>query len=82
MNGVEVPEDSKMDGIRAWSCPRCKGRNSPDAKFCSQCGMCLDAKTATEVDGTRAKADALMTELVKRPDVIDHLLEAIAKISE
>ena len=82
LNGMEVSEEKDEKSFRALICPRCKGRNSPDAKFCTQCGLCLDVKTAIEIDETRAKADRLMTELVKRPDILDHLLKAVEEINK
>ena len=82
LNGVEVPEEMKEETFLALTCPRCKMRNSPDAKFCSKCGLCLDVKTAVVIDETKARVDKLMTELVKRPNVLNHLLKAIEEISE
>jgi ribosomal protein L40E len=80
LNGLEVKEEKKEEQFKALMCPRCKARNSPDAKFCSNCGMCLDAKTAVAIDELRAKADMLMNELVKNPEVLDALLKGIEKL--
>jgi site-specific recombinase XerD/ribosomal protein L40E len=80
LNGLEVKEEKKEEQFKALICPRCKARNSPDAKFCSNCGMCLDAKTAVAIDELRAKADMLMNELVKNPEVLDALLKGIEKL--
>jgi len=80
LNGLEVKEDEREEQFRALSCPRCKTRNSPDARFCANCGMCLDAKTAIAIDDLRAKADTLMTELVKNPEVLNALLNGIEKL--
>jgi ribosomal protein L40E len=80
LNGFEVKEERKEEQFKALICPRCKARNSPDAKFCSNCGMCLDAKTAVAIDELRAKADTLMNELVKNPEVLNALLKGIEKL--
>jgi len=80
LNGLEVKEEKKEEQFKALICPRCKARNSPDAKFCSNCGMCLDAKIAVAIDELRAKADMLMNELVKNPEVLDALLKGIEKL--
>jgi len=82
LNGINVPEETGAETLKVLTCPRCKGNNSPDAKFCSRCGMCLDEKTAVEIDETRMKADALMTELVKRPEILEQMLHAIEAIVE
>ncbi len=82
LNGIEVEEDKKEGLFKALICPRCKFRNSPDAKFCSKCGLCLDTKTAVDIDALRLKADKLMTELIKNPKVLNAFLEGIEKLKE
>ena len=82
MNGIEVPEEGNAGGLQAKRCPRCKGGNSPEAKFCSHCGMCLDSKVAMEIDDARLKADNLMAELVKRPEILEQMLHAVEAINE
>jgi len=79
---MKVNEEEKKDGLKPKVCPRCKARNSPDAKFCSKCGMCLDAKTSVQIDELREKADGLMSELVKNPKVLNALLEGIERLKE
>jgi len=80
LNGLEVKEEKKEELFKAIICPRCKARNSPDAKFCSNCGMCLDAKAAMQVDELRVKLDMLMNRLIKNPDVLSALLQGIEKL--
>jgi len=80
LNGLKVNEEVKEEEFKPLNCPRCKSRNSPDAKFCSNCGLCLDIKTSLEIDVVREKADRLMNELVKNPTVLDSLLEGIENL--
>ena len=80
LNGIEVEEDREELKFKPKICPRCKAKNSPDAKFCSNCGFCLDEKTAIQLEELRAKADKLMSELVKNPKVLDALLEAVENL--
>lgn len=80
LNGLEVSEEKREEELKALVCPRCKSRNSPDARFCSNCGMCLDAKTAIQIDDLRARADMLMNELVKNPRVLNALLEGVEQL--
>jgi len=82
LNGMEIKEEKNDQELRALICPRCKARNSPDAKFCSNCGLCLDTKTAVEIDETREKADRLMSELIKNPKVLNALLEGVERLKE
>jgi ribosomal protein L40E len=81
LNGLEV-RGEKGEQLKAFICPRCKARNSPDARFCVNCGMCLDPKTAVQLEDLRVKADMLMNELVKNPEVLNALLKGIEKLKE
>jgi len=80
LNGLEVKEENKEEQFKALICPRCRAKNSPDAKFCSNCGMCLDAKAAMQVDELRIKLDMLMNKLVKNPEVLSVLLQGIERL--
>jgi len=80
LNGIKVKDERKDEQIKPLVCPRCKANNSPDAKFCSYCGLCLDPKTAIRIDELRAKADKLMAELIKNPNVLEALLEGLEKL--
>lgn len=80
LNGIEVQEKLENEKFKAKICPRCKGSNSFDAKFCHLCGMCLDEKVSVEVEELRGKIDQLMTELVKNPEVLEALLKGIEKL--
>jgi integrase/recombinase XerD len=82
LNGIPVAEKEKILEFRPKVCPRCKVGNSPDAKFCLRCGMCLDESTAVQVDELRVKADMLMNELVKNPEVLNALLKGIDKMRD
>ena len=80
LNGIKVEEDEKEPEFKPKVCPRCKARNSPDAKFCSKCGMCLDESMAVQVDELKLKAEKLVTELVKNPRVLNTLAEGIERL--
>jgi len=82
LNGIKVEEDEKEPEFKPKVCPRCKARNSPDAKFCSKCGMCLDESMAVQVDELKLKADKLINELVKNPKVLEVLTEKIERLKE
>ncbi len=81
LNGVTNAE-KKEEQLKPKICQRCDERNPPGFKFCSKCGQPLDIQTAIEVDETRKKADTLMNELVKNPEVLDSLLKGIEKVKE
>ena len=67
-------EDEKLKSIL---CQRCNGNNPPGSKFCSRCGTPLSVEVALELDEVRKKADKLMSELVKKPEVLEVLLNAL-----
>jgi len=82
LNGIGVSEADDKESFSSPVCPRCKERSSPDSKFCAQCGLCLDVKTAVAVDEAREKADRLMAELIKRPEVLEQMLKAVELIKK
>ena len=82
INGIETAESEREEKFRMVICSRCHQKNSPTSKFCNSCGLPLDTKVALQIDETRAKADRLMNELVKNPEVLDSLLEGIEKLKE
>jgi len=69
LNDIPVPE--KEDSDKAFSpknCPRCGLRNPPANKFCSRCGMVLDAKAARDLMKSnleRNRADGIMDRLLQ-----------------
>jgi len=81
LHGITVNGEEKQE-FTVLLCPRCKSKNSPSSKFCNACGLCLDARTAMEIDETREKVDRLMNELIKNPNVVDALLNGIEKLRD
>lgn len=79
LNGIKIDEETKPEKFKVEICSRCKTKNSPDSKFCNSCGLTLDLKTVVEIDEARAKADRLMSELIKQPEVLDTLTEVLEK---
>lgn len=80
LHGIRIDGEEKQERFNVIFCPRCKNKNSPTSKFCNTCGLCLDAKTAMEIDEMREKVDRLMNELIKNPKVLNALLEGIEKL--
>jgi len=80
LHGIETEKEEGEPRLSIVICPRCKNKNSPSSKFCNACGLCLGMETAMKLDGLRAKADMLLSELVKNPKVLDALLEGIERL--
>ncbi len=79
LNGITKVE-KKEEQLKPKVCKRCDTKNSPDSKFCNKCGFPLDYETVVKMDEVRAKADRLISELVKNPKVLDALLEGVEKL--
>jgi hypothetical protein len=79
INGIDVPKEEIGDIMVPLQCPRCKKDNSPDAKFCSMCGHCLDDKFAVKIEKTREKVDEIMNRLIENPRVLKNLLVTMQK---
>jgi len=80
LHGIKNDEENREEKFKLITCSRCRAKNSPSAKFCNACGLALDMKIAINLDDARMKADKLMTELVKRPEMLDMLVEALEKM--
>jgi len=81
LHGLATGEKESLEEFKVQVCPRCKMKNSPESKFCNGCGLCLDVKTAMQMDEVRSKADKLMNELIKQPKVLDALVDAIERMN-
>jgi len=78
LNGISVNEEEKGSGLKAIICPRCRTNLSPDAKFCSKCGMCLDEKTSIEINDEDYSAERVL-EIIMKDSRIMRKLIAIKK---
>ncbi|MBU0497083.1 MAG: tyrosine-type recombinase/integrase [Candidatus Thermoplasmatota archaeon] len=54
-----IDKDEKREKFKPIDCPRCKTRNDPAAKFCSQCSLGLDEKNMIEFDKQKNEAQKL-----------------------
>jgi len=61
-------------------CYRCGFSNDPDTKFCSNCGLPLDTKTAIEEEKRIETLDNLSTEALKKDNVREAFKEAIKEL--
>lgn len=76
--GIKTNDDEQEENkLKPINCNRCEFTNSATNKFCSRCGLPLDLATALDLDKERSKADELMNELVKDPEVMALLKEKI-----
>lgn len=80
LQGIKINEEEKETLLKPVLCQRCSEKNSPTSKFCMRCGSPLDPKGALEIDELRAKADKLMSALIKDPDILERLLNKLDNI--
>jgi integrase/ribosomal protein L40E len=80
IQGIDMPEEKKEPKLKVITCIRCDEKNSPSSKFCVKCGSPLNLETAFTLDELRAKADRLLSILVKKPEVLEKLLEKIEEL--
>jgi len=80
LNDIERKPEPKENQFKVNICPRCKAKNSPDAKFCNLCGAVIDTKAAMEIDETRAKVDRLLDKLTEDPEKLEKLLKLVEAV--
>lgn len=76
MNGVKV-EKENAEKMEFRICNRCDHKNSFVSKFCNKCGLCLDIKTALELDAGRSKLDKLFDRLAKDPEKLEKIIKTL-----
>jgi len=73
--GLEVEEQEPALKIEAQQCPRCKRKNPPTARFCSQCSLVLDEELALRLQPEAAiEHDEAMDEIKREMAEIKALL--------
>ena len=77
LQGIRPQEKTEESKLNVMICSRCGNKNSPSSKFCNTCGSPLNIKVALELDDARKKADKLMSQLVKKPEILEVLLTAL-----
>lgn len=74
--GIITREEKNKESnvLKPIICPRCKDINPSAARFCSRCGMPLDAETAENIDKRATKMNYEFIELVlKEPRLLEIL---------
>jgi len=81
VSGIKIKgeEKSLKHGLRL--CPRCKYKNSPLSKFCSQCGLALDLKTAMTLEKVSGGIDKYLTTVLEDKEVKTLLLSKLKTIA-
>lgn len=72
-NGIIEEENTKLErSLQNVTCPRCNTKNSNGSKYCRNCSLLLDQKTAIEDEQRDAKAMELIAKLLARnPNLVN-----------
>jgi integrase/ribosomal protein L40E len=69
MHGLSHENAKEEDKMKVRLCQRCKEHNSPIAKFCTRCGLPLNADFMAKIETERENADNMMNRLMEDPEV-------------
>jgi len=79
LHGIKKEEKEEIK-LKPTICPRCNHQNSPEAKFCTFCGLALDVKTALELDQKRELFSEIVGRLLEDPSFREMAKRKIAKL--
>jgi integrase/recombinase XerD len=79
-HGLRPKPEEEKPKLTVVKCVRCEQQNSSILKFCTRCGMPLDLKTAMELEGTRKKADEIMSSLLEDREVQNLLRRKLREV--
>ena len=70
-------EEERKSELEFIKCPRCGYDNGSVSKFCSRCGMALDAKTAMEMKDVTDRLDEKLAALLDDKNVKELLIQKL-----
>ncbi len=82
MYGMAEKKEEEIQNGLPIKCYRCGFPNEPNTKFCGNCGLPLDTKTAIEEEGKIDKLSGIGNELLEKKDFQEVLAEALKKLIE
>jgi integrase/recombinase XerD len=81
LQGLVQDNDEKEDKMKVKVCQRCKEHNSPISKFCTKCGLPIDADFLSKIEGERQKSDNLMNKLMEDKEFREMMLKKISEMN-
>lgn len=82
LHGLVDEKEENGKQMKVQVCPRCKTKNSPDARFCDSCGMALDLETAMSIKETTEQIDGYLTKVLEDEDVKNLILSKLRNMSD
>jgi len=80
--GLAKKKEEEIQNGLPIKCYRCGFPNEPNSKFCGNCGLPLDTKTAIEEERKIDKLSRIGNELLEKKDFQEILAEALKKLIE
>lgn len=62
--GIEIPDDTQVNPLKAIICPRCNESNIPSANYCIKCMMGL-------TPGAVAEQERMMRSILMHPEILE-----------
>lgn len=82
MNGLKIQEQEvEAEELKPRLCVRCNKQRAATERFCPECGLILDEDEARKViqsELDREKADNIMNELIKDPEILEVIKRKIS----
>jgi len=72
----------KNEVLKPRECPRCRKTNPATARFCYNCGMALDMKTAMEIDEKKNAETLELMDLIQREPRVFEILKAAVTVTK
>jgi integrase len=80
IHGVLPEERPQESPLAPRRCPRCRETNPATNRFCSRCGLALDAKVAMRLEEETRKRDEKLAKLLEDPEVRALLIRKLAEL--
>lgn len=80
MHGIIDKEDEEKSKFITINCPRCKTKNSPGSRFCSNCSLGLDLNAVKAFEKTKDDFNVNFLNLIQDRELALQTLDALTKI--
>jgi len=80
MHGIIDEEEEEKSRFITITCPRCKTKNSPGSKFCSNCSLGLDLNAVKTFEETKDDFTSNILNLIQDKELALQTLDALTKL--
>jgi len=79
MHGIIDREEEEKSKFITITCPRCKTKNTPGSKFCSNCSLGLDLHTVMNFEKTKDDFTTNLLSIIQDKELALKTLDALTK---